>query len=183
MIPRSFHYPRNDAAARKFVCFEQPSWTRPMTHVHTPVTAAIGDQPIHSMLAQFPSVCFTLTLLTDIAYWRTSYLMWQEFSSWLLLAGLVFGTLALIAGLIDFLSRSTVRAPAPAWPHAAGGVVVLALAFLNSLIHAGDGWIAVVPWGLILSVATVVVMVISNWLGRALVFQHGIGVRRHDQVH
>jgi uncharacterized membrane protein len=151
-----------------------------MTHLQIPATAAIAGQPIHSMLAQFPNVCFTLTLLTDIAYWRTSHLMWQEFSSWLLFTGLVFGALALIAGLIDFLFRSTVRAPAPAWPHAVGGVVVLVLAFLNSLVHAGDGWTAVVPWGLILSAATVIVMVVSNWLGRALVFQYGVGVRRHD---
>lgn len=151
-----------------------------MTHLHTPVTAAIGGQPIHSMLAQFPNVCFTLTLLTDIVYWRTSYLMWQEFSSWLLLAGLVSGVLALVAGLIDFLFGSAVRAPKSAWPHAIGGVVVLALAFLNSLAHARDGWIAVVPWGLVLSVATIIAMVISNWLGRALVFHYGVGVRRHD---
>ena len=151
-----------------------------MTHQHPAVTAAIGGQPIHSMLAQFPNVCFTLTLLTDIVYWRTSYLMWQEFSSWLLLAGLVSGVLALVAGLIDFLFGSAVRAPKPAWPHAIGGVVVLALAFLNSLAHARDGWIAVVPWGLVLSVATIIAMVISNWLGRALVFHYGVGVRRHD---
>ena len=151
-----------------------------MANVHTPVTAAIAGQPIHSMLVQFPNVCFTLTLITDILYWRTSHLMWQEFSSWLLLAGLLFGALALIAGLIDFLFRSTVRAPAPAWPHAIGGVIVLALAFINSLVHSGDGWTAVVPWGLILSALTVVVMVATDWLGRALVFRHGVGVSSHD---
>ncbi|MFB6452861.1 DUF2231 domain-containing protein [Bradyrhizobium tunisiense] len=151
-----------------------------MTHLHTPLTAATGGQPIHSMLAQFPTVCFTLTLLTDVVYWRTSYLMWQEFSSWLLLAGLVSGALALVAGVIDLLFGSAVHAPKPAWPHAIGGVVVLALAFLNSLAHARDGWIAVVPWGLILSVATIIAMVISNWLGRAPVFHYGVGARRHD---
>lgn len=50
----------------------------------------------------------------------------------------------------------------------------------QQLVHAGDGWTAVVPWGLILSVATFIAMVISNWLGRALMFHHGVGVRRHD---
>lgn len=149
-----------------------------MAHVHSPATAAIAGQPIHSMLAQFPNVCFTLTLITDFIYWRTSHLMWQEFSSWLLLAGLVFGALALIAGLIDFFSRSTVRAPAPAWPHAIGGVIVLALAALNSFVHAADGWPAVVPWGLTLSALTVIVVVATDWLGRALVFRHGVGVSR-----
>ena len=151
-----------------------------MTHLHTPVTAAIGGQPVHSVLAQFPTVCFALTLITDIVYWRTSYLMWQEFSSWLLLAGLIFGALALVAGAIDFMFGSAVRAERPAWPHAIGGVVVLALASLNSLAHARDGWIAVVPWGLILSVATVIAVVVSNWLGRAFVLHYGVGVRRHD---
>ncbi|WP_137388544.1 DUF2231 domain-containing protein [Rhodoligotrophos defluvii] len=151
-----------------------------MTHTHPQSTAAIAGQPIHSMLVQFPIVCFTLALLTDIAYWRTSHLMWQEFSSWLLFAGLVFGALAAIAGMVDFLFRPAVRRPWPAWPHAIGSLVVLALAFVNSLIHARDGWTAVVPWGLTLSAVTVVVMVISDWFGRALVFRHGVGVSDHD---
>lgn len=148
-----------------------------MAHAHPPSTVAIAGQPIHSMLVQFPIVCFTLALLTDIAYWRTEHLMWQEFSSWLLLAGLAFGAFAALAGLVDFLFRPAVRARGPAWPHAVGSLVVLALAVVNSLVHARDGWTAVVPWGLALSAATVVVMIISDWFGRALVFRHGVGVR------
>jgi uncharacterized membrane protein len=147
-----------------------------MSLLHTPATAVIAGRPIHAMFVQFPNVCFTLTLATDIIYWRTSHLMWQEFSSWLLFAGLLFGVIAMIAGAIDFLFRSTARAPGPAWPHAIGGIAVLALAFLNSLVHAGDGWTAVVPWGLTLSAITVVVMVATDWLGRTLVYRHGIGV-------
>jgi len=151
-----------------------------MAHVHAPITATIDGQPMHSMLAQFPIVCFTLTLLTDIAYWRTSHLMWLEFSSWLLLAGLVFGALALVAGLIEFFFGPAMRTPPPAWPHAVGGVVVLALAFLNSLVHAGDGWTAVVPWGLTLSAVTVVVIIVTEWSGRTLLFRRAVGVSRHD---
>ena len=142
--------------------------------------AAIARQPIHAMLVPFPIVCFTLTLLTDIAYWRTSYLMWQYFSEWLLLAGLVFGALAAIAGAIDFLLRWETRAAPHAWPHAIGGVVVLLLAFVNSLVHAGDGWTGVMPYGLALSAVTVVVMMVTNWFGRAMVYRHGIGVSSHD---
>jgi uncharacterized membrane protein len=151
-----------------------------VTHVPSPAPAEIAGRSIHSMFAQFPSVCFTLTLLTDIAYWRTSHLMWQEFSSWLLLAGLVLGVLALLAGAIEVLFRSSVRAPSPTWPHAIGGVIVIALAFLNSLVHAGDGWTAVVPWGIALSAVTVVVMMITEWLGRTLVFRYRVRVTRYD---
>ncbi len=150
-----------------------------MAPIETRSAVAVGGQPIHAMLVQFPVVCFTLTLLTDIAYWRTVNLMWQNFSSWLLFAGLVFGALAVIAGIIDFAVRPAIRASRPAWPHAIGSVVVLVLALLNSLVHAGDGWTAVVPWGLTLSVITVVVMIITDWLGRSMVYRYGAGVSRH----
>jgi uncharacterized membrane protein len=106
--------------------------------------------------------------------------MWQYFSEWLLLAGLVFGALAALAGAVDFLLRPAIRAAGPAWPHAVGGVIVLLLAFVNSFVHAADGWTGVVPYGLILSAMTVLVMVVTDWFGRAMVFRHGIGVRNHD---
>jgi len=147
---------------------------------HPASTAAISRHPIHAMLAPFPIVCFTLTLLVDIAYWRTSNLMWQHFAEWLLFAGLVFGVLAAVAGAIDFLVRREVRAAGSAWPHALGGVVVLLLAFFNSLVHARDGWTGVVPYGLILSAVTVIVMMVSDWFGRAMVFRHGVGVSERD---
>ncbi len=132
--------------------------------------------PIHSVLVQFPVVCFTLTLLTDIAYWQTENLMWQNFSAWLLFAGLVFGGLAALAGIVDLFMHS-IRSHRATWTHAIGGVVVLALAVLNSLVHAGDGWTAIVPWGLTLSAVTVVVMIATAWIGRRLVYRHEMEVR------
>ncbi|EDQ03262.1 hypothetical protein DSM14862_04154 (plasmid) [Sulfitobacter indolifex] len=143
-------------------------------------TAAIMGRPIHAMLVSFPIVCFTLALLTDLAYWQTGILMWQHFSSWLLLAGLVMGGLAAIAGCIDLIGSARIRAISSVWVHAAGNVVVLALALVNSLVHAGDGWTAVVPWGLALSAATVLIMLVTSWLGSGLVHRHGVGVSRHD---
>lgn len=147
-----------------------------MNRAHSASAFAIARHPIHATLAPFPIVCFTLTLLTDIAFWRTSDLMWQHFSEWLLFAGLVFGALAALAGAVDFVVRREVRAPGPAWPHAIGSLLVLVLAFVNSLVHARDGWTGVVPYGLVLSAVTVLVMMVSDWLGRAMVYRHGVGV-------
>ncbi len=152
---------------------------RTMAPPDTRSAVAIGGQPIHAMFVQFPVVCFTLTMLTDIAYWRTANLMWQNFSSWLLFAGLVFAALAILAGIVDFALRPAIRSRRPAWPHAIGSIVVVLLALLNSLVHAGDGWTGVVPWGLTLSIVTFVVMVITDWLGRSLVYRHDIGVSHH----
>lgn len=150
-----------------------------MAHAHPHPTVVIGGHPFHTMLGQFPVVCFTLTLFTDVTYWRTSNLIWQYFSAWLLLAGLVFGALAVIVALIEFLVRP-VRARGPAWIYAIGSAIVLALAIVNSFVHAADGWTSVVPWGLTLSAVTVVLMIVTGWFGRGLVFGRDIG--GHDHV-
>ena len=147
-----------------------------MRYPAPPAAAAIARHPIHAMLVPFPIVCFTLTLLTDIAYWRSGNLMWANFSAWLLFVGIVIGALAALAGGVDLLARSTLRGLGIAWGHGLGNIVVLCLAVLNSLVHARDGWTSVVPQGLILSALTVLVMMVTVWLGRSMVFHHGVGV-------
>lgn len=151
----------------------------PDRYLHPRSTASIAGHPIHAMLVPFPMVCFVLALVTDIIYWQTSYLMWLEFSTWLLFAGIVTGAVAALFGAIDFLSSRAVRARRPAWPHAIGNVIVLVLAFINNLVHAADGWTAVMPYGLLLSALTVLVMLVTGWLGASLVHVHGVGVRNH----
>ncbi|MFD2740660.1 DUF2231 domain-containing protein [Sulfitobacter aestuarii] len=141
---------------------------------------AIAGHPLHPMLVSFPIVCFTLTLLTDIAYWRTSNLMWQHFSEWLLFAGLIIGGLAALAGVIDVIASKRIRSLKLVWFHALGNVVVLGLALVNSLVHAGDGWTAVVPWGLTLSAVTVAIMLVTGWLGASMIYKHRVGVSHHE---
>jgi uncharacterized membrane protein len=116
--------------------------------------------PLQRIFVPFPFVSFTLALATDIAYWQTVNLMWQNFSSWLLFAGLLFGALAILAAIIDLIRPST-RSLHSSVPAVFGFVTVLVLAFINSLVHAGDGWTAVVPVGLGLSLATVAAILLT----------------------
>ena len=139
-------------------------------------TARVAMRPIHPMLVPFPIACFTGALFTDVAYWKTAEMMWADFSTWLLFAGLVMGVLAALAGLIDFLSNRLIRGLSSAWLHMAGNAAVLILALFNSLIHSRDAWTSVVPTGLTLSAITVLVMLFTGWLGWAMVYRHGVGV-------
>ena len=141
-------------------------------------TAQIAGHPIHPMLVPIPIACFVGALLTDIAYVASAEIMWADFSAWLLLVGVVFGVLAAIAGLTDFLGNRLVRAQTPAWPHLIGNLVALILAIINALIHTRDGWTSVWPTGLILSVVTVLILPVTGWLGWAMVYRHGVGVAR-----
>ena len=141
-------------------------------------TAHIAKHPIHPMLIPVPIVCFIGALATDVAYAVTAEMMWADFSSWLLAAGFIGGVLAAIAGLIDFLRNRLIRQEAPVWPHLIGNLVVLVLAFLNNLIHTRDAYTSVMPTGLILSILTVLVLPVTAWLGREMVYRYGAGVAR-----
>jgi len=127
--------------------------------------------PLYAILIPFPVVCFVATLATDMAYWRSAEMMWANFSAWLLAIGMATGGLALIAGLFDLLVKRAIRSSGRAWLQFIGGVVVLALALLNSLVHSRDAWTSVVPQGLVLSAATVLVLLITASLSRAIVYR------------
>src|SRR5689334_25082959 len=101
------------------------------------------------MLVPIPIVCFIGALVTDIAYTLTADIMWADFSAWLLLVGFIFGVLAAIAGVTDFLTNRMIRAQPPAWPHLLGNLAVLVLSFFNILLHTRDAWTSVVPAGLV----------------------------------
>jgi uncharacterized membrane protein len=139
-------------------------------------TMRIAKHPIHPMLVPIPIACFFGALLTDAAYWRTAETMWADFSAWLITGGVVMGYLAALVGLIDFLGNRHIRAQRPAWPHAIGNVVVLILATLNLFVHTRDAWTSVVPWGLTLSAAVVLVLMFTGWMGWSMVYRHGVGV-------
>ena len=138
-------------------------------------TAKIGGHPIHPMLVPIPITCFVGTLLTDIAFARTGGLQWGNFSSWLVSFGVIFTVLAAIAGAIDFFSESRIRRLAPAWIHAVGNVVVLILATLNALVHTRDAY-GPMPTGLILSILTVLVLLVTGWNGWDMVYRHRVSI-------
>ncbi|WP_249158685.1 DUF2231 domain-containing protein [Bradyrhizobium tropiciagri] len=150
--------------------------TVPTQSINPVSTARIGTHPIHPMLVPFPIACFVGTLATDIAYWRTTEMMWADFSAWLLFAGLIMGGFAALAGLIDFLSNRLIRGLPYAWFHMAGNAIVMLLALFNAFVHSRDAWTSVVPTGLVLSVLTVLIMLCTGWLGWAMVYRHRVGV-------
>jgi len=147
---------------------------RPADHLEP--TVQIARHPVHPMLVPFPIVCFIGAFVTDVAYWLTAEMMWADFSAWLLAVGLIVGVLAGIAGLVDFLGNPRIRAQSPAWLHMLGNLLVLVLAFFNTLVHSRDAWTSVVPLGITLSLVTVLILPVTGWLGWSLVYRHGVGV-------
>lgn len=118
--------------------------------------------PVYRVLSAFPIAAFTLTVVTDLAYWRTANLLWLHFSEWLLFAGISFGVLA---GIVRLVEAATGRVRLPFLYYVAGAAVLI-LATINNFLHTADGITAVMPWGLTASVLTVVAMLLAGVAGR-----------------
>src|SRR5882762_4240049 len=137
-------------------------------------TTKPGGQPILPILVPFPIACFAGALVTDIVYWQSADMMWETFSVWLITVGLIMAGFAIIAFAIDLVGRKPIRTLA--WPHAVGYPLAFLLSLINVFVHSRDGYTAVVPTGLTLSAAVVVILIIAGSLGSALVRRRRVGV-------
>jgi uncharacterized membrane protein len=125
------------------------------------------------MLVPFPIACFAGALITDLVYWRTPDVLWERFSIWLITAGLIIAGFVAIAGVIDFAVGKRIRTLA--WPHAVGYPLALLLSLINAFVHSRDGYTAIVPTGLMLSGLVVVILLVTGWVGSALVYRGRTG--------
>ena len=118
-------------------------------------------------LAPFPIAFFSGALLTDIAYARTANMMWADFSAWLLAAAMATGVLAALAAVASLAIHRRAPSARPAWPALVAGLLVLVAGMFDNLVHSRDAWTSVVPTGLALSALTVILILITAWLGLA----------------
>jgi uncharacterized membrane protein len=132
-----------------------------------------SGEPIHPALLPFPFACFTGAFVTDLVYWQTADVLWETFSDWLIITGLVIAGFAAIAFVIDLVRGKPI--PTLAWPHAVGYPLAVLLSLLNAFVHSRDGYTAVVPTGLTLSGLVVVILLFTSRAGRALISRRRVG--------
>ena len=78
--------------------------------------------------------------------------MWLHFSQWLIATGLAFGALAALVLAIEFLTNRAIRAGPIGWAHLILFYATLVVELFNAFVHTIDGWTAVVPGGITLSI-------------------------------
>ena len=116
--------------------------------------------PLYAAVLPIPIICFVGVLITDLAYIASADMMWLDFSSWLLLAGLIGGGVAgalLIVELIRAHDRRRLL------PHFLLLLAAWVVEVFNSFIHARDGWTAVVPTGFTLSIVAALLGLLAGW--------------------
>ena len=140
-------------------------------------TAQIAGHPLHPMLIPFPIVSFVGALVTDVMYLTTSEGGWATASNWLLGIGLVTAALAAATGMADYMGDDRVRKIGAATRHMIANVVVVTIEPINLAVRLLDDNPAVPQLGLWLSIAAVLILLYSGWLGGELVYRHRVGVQ------
>ncbi len=126
---------------------------------------------LHPALIAPGAVLLMTAFVTDIVYWATLATQWENFSIWLITAGVIIAALAGLALLLDFALH---RISAIDWWRFAGVAVAALLSLLNEFVHTRDAYTAVVPQGLELSAIVTVLLVVVGWRSWTL------GVRPHS---
>src|SRR5271168_2229874 len=129
--------------------------------------------PIHKILVSFSAAYFTGALVTDFVYWQMPDVMWERFSIWLIVAGLVLAGFATIAYEIDLVTHRQIDRPT--LPRMVGYAFAVLLSLINAFVHSRDGYTAVVPLGLTLSGLVVVVLLLTALTGMTLANRSRIG--------
>jgi uncharacterized membrane protein len=145
-----------------------------------PAKAAIKGHPLHPLLVTLPIGCLVGVLATDIAFRITLDAFWPTASFHLLVAGLITGAVAALAGLTDFLARPAIRRINIAWFHFFGNGLALVLAAVNLVHRMPDHAAPIMGGGIMLSLLVVAIFLVTGWLGGELVFRHRVGVMLAD---
>ena len=115
------------------------------------------------LLDPIPYGCFVGALIFDGVYADNAEILWVKAAAWLIAIGLVFAVIPRLLNLANVWFRN--GAPRPSGAMGAFWLNALAIvaAILNSFVHSRDAY-AVMPQGLWLSCATVVLLVVAKYL-------------------
>ena len=130
--------------------------------------------PLHAILLAFPLPLFLGALLSDLAYSSTYEVQWTNFASWLIAGAMLTGALVTLWALIECLVSGRQRT-GKHFAYLVVLLVMMAVGFINALVHAKDGW-AAMPAGLCLSVLVTLLALIASWIGYA-------GLRAREVAH
>ena len=140
--------------------------------------ASIKGHPLHPILIPFPIGFLAGALISDLVFLGTSDPFWARASYWLIVAGVVMGVLAGLAGLVEVLRVERARKLSTAWIHGVANIVALVVATVNAILRSGAVPDSVSATHVALSFVTVAILGFTGWLGGELVFHHGVGVSR-----
>jgi len=138
--------------------------------------ASIHKHPIHPMLIVFPIGLWIFSLICDFIYHAGAHnVFWKGVAFYTMIGGVIGALLAAVPGFVDYLSLRERRTKKIATTHMVLNLVVVALFVFNLGIRYNGGAENEL-FGVFLSIAGIVILGVSGWLGGSLVYVHGVAV-------
>ncbi|WP_329609825.1 DUF2231 domain-containing protein [Paracoccus benzoatiresistens] len=154
--------------------YEDPVADLPGFH-QTSSTIAIAGHPLHAMSVAFPIALTFCTFGADLFYWWTGDGFWARAALWAAGMAFLIGVAAAFTGTLELLFVPGIRARAAAWTHAGIAVVLLSILGTNWGYRLYGYEDAVLPYGILLSGFSVVMVGATGWHGGRLVFDYHLG--------
>lgn len=135
----------------------------------------IAGHPLHAMSVAFPIALTFCNFGADLFYWWTGDVFWARAALWAAGMAFLIGVAAAFTGTLELLFVPGIRARAAAWTHAGIAVVLLSILGANWGYRLYGYEDAVLPYGILLSAFSVVMVGATGWHGGRLVFDYHLG--------
>lgn len=137
--------------------------------------ASIAGHPIHPMLVPIAIGCFIFSFAADLICLATGAKEpWNTLAYCTMIGGVIGALAAALPGLVDLLSLPAGPIKKTALTHMGINLVVVAIYIVNVLMRSANMQDLKLP--MLMSLVTIVLLVISGWLGGKMVYEYGVGV-------
>lgn len=137
--------------------------------------ASIAGHPIHPMLVPIAIGGFILSFAADLICLATGAKEpWNTMAYYTMIGGVIGALAAALPGLIDLLSLPAGPIKKTALTHMGINLAVVAIYIVNVLMRSANMQDLKLP--MLMSLVTIVLLVISGWLGGKMVYEAGVGV-------
>ncbi|PDO86821.1 DUF2231 domain-containing protein [Kosakonia pseudosacchari] len=116
---------------------------------------------LYELFNPLPTGFFAAAWIFDILYIKTFQIMWTDAASWLIAIGLLIAIIPRLIHLVQVFVTQRHRTSGAEKLHFWLWLVAIVLAIFNAFVHSRDAY-AVVPSGVILSTAVVILLLIAH---------------------
>ncbi len=116
---------------------------------------------LYELFNPLPTGFFVAAWIFDILYIKTFQIMWTDAASWLIAIGLLIAIIPRLIHLVQVFVTQRHRTSGAEKFHFWLWLVAIVLAIFNAFVHSRDAY-AVVPSGVILSTAVVILLLIAH---------------------
>jgi uncharacterized membrane protein len=137
--------------------------------------ASIKGHPIHPMLVTIPIGCWILSFVSDLVFLSNGNANpWNTVAYYAMLFGILGALAAAVFGLVDLLSLPSGYTKSVGIKHMSINLIVVAIYVCNAWLRSGNPSSLKLP--ILLSLVTILMLLVSGWLGGKMVYEAGVGV-------